>query len=124
MRAASPRGSNSDGFSPRSPASGRQVCFLFLFFFFFPFLPFFLSLCQETLLRAVPAATGLMDSLPTFYFFIATTGDLDPRTIGDKDQRLKPMNMDPTLPLHTAISALQSEFIKFMDFETDYVCRL
>ncbi len=37
---------------------------------------------------------GLIEA-PVFYFFIATTGDLDPRTIGDKDQRLKPMNVDP-----------------------------
>jgi hypothetical protein len=28
------------------------------------------------------------------------------------------------LPLQAAIPALQSEFIKFVDFETDYVCRL
>jgi hypothetical protein len=40
------------------------------------------------------ANTGLIEA-PVFYFFIATTGDLDPRTIGDKDQRLKPMNVDP-----------------------------
>jgi hypothetical protein len=70
-------------------------------------------------------ASGLpVEQASIFYFFIATTGDLDPRTIGERDQRLKPMNVDPDLPLHAAIPALQSEFIKFMDFETDYVCRL
>jgi hypothetical protein len=34
------------------------------------------------------------------------------------------MNVDPDLPLQSAIPALQSEFIRFMDFETDYVVRL
>lgn len=70
------------------------------------------------------ATSGLYEDVPVFYFFIATEGDLDPRKIGERDQRLKPMNIDPSLPLMSAIPALQSEFIKFMDFETDYVARL
>lgn len=61
------------------------------------------------------------------------------------DERLKPMSVDPDRPLMEAIPTvrrahlpvggrqrhslsswrqLQSEFIKFMDFETEYVCRL
>jgi len=62
--------------------------------------------------------------LPIYYFFVATSGELDPRKIRDNDPRLKPIGVDPTQPLRYAIPTLTQEFIQFMDFESPYICRL
>lgn len=72
---------------------------------------------------AAPVGHGISEA-PIFYFFICSTKELDPRLLAPNDERLKPMSVDENRPIYEAIPTLQQEFIKFMDFETEYVCRL